>query len=417
MNSKPCNRRRRSLLLAAMAGMAGAASPVGAQHAAGHQHHTPGKASRRARAELGLSGAIDRDGKLWVASSEAEGDMQFLALRTSVDGGRTWSAAQAAQRQEPVAAGGESRPKIALGSKGEIFIAYTRPIARPHIGDIRFLRSLDHGRSFSEPLTVHANRDVTTHSFESMIVDREGRIFIAWIDGRDADAAKARGERYAGSAIYYAVSDDGGASFRGDYKIADHSCECCRIGLSLDPRGRPVAFWRHVFAPNIRDHALATLDPAGAATPLTRTTFDDWRIDACPHHGPALAYGPDGVRHQVWFNGDERGGVQYLAVPVKGATPAAVAIGNAQAAHADVAVQGRRIAIVWKQAGDNVTAILARTSEDSGKSWHQAEMARTAGDSSKPYLVAGPSGMIVLWRTEEDGIRTIHVGGASGRKT
>ena len=50
------------------------------------------------------------------------------------------------------------------------------------------------------------------------MVDREGRIFIAWVDGRDADAAKARRERYAGSATYYAVSDDGGAQFKGDYK-------------------------------------------------------------------------------------------------------------------------------------------------------------------------------------------------------
>ena len=36
-------------------------------------------------------------------------------------------------------------------------------------------------------------------------------------------------------------SDDGGASFGPDIKLAEHSCECCRIALSLDGQGGVVA--------------------------------------------------------------------------------------------------------------------------------------------------------------------------------
>ena len=392
---------RRRLLLAAAAGIAATALPARAQH----QHG--GK-----RAELGISAAVDGAGTIWVASRESAGDAAFLALQSSSDNGRTWSPPRKLTT-EAITASGESRPKIAFSRQGEIFIAYTKPIARPHVGDIRFIRSTDGGRTFSAPTTVHAHRAVTTHSFESMIVDGEGRIFIAWVDGRDADAAKARGERYAGSAIYYAVSDDGGAHFRGDYKVADHSCECCRIGLALNRQGNPVALWRHVFAPNVRDHALSELGANGSAAPLQRASFDDWRIDACPHQGPAHAYAADGRRHQVWFNGKEGsgGGVQYAAFAPDGARPAPVSLGNAQASQADIAVQGARVAVAWKQFDGAATAVLARLSDDGGETWREQSPGRTAGDSGKPYLVNSADGIMLVWRTDKEGIRVMPLAG------
>ena len=409
MHSERYRQTRRRLLLAAMAGMAGVAAPAGAQQGAAHQHGAA--ATGRKRAELGISAAVDAGGTIWVASRDSASAAPFLALQSSTDGGRKWSAARQLTA-EPVAASGESRPKLAFGRQGELYVAYTKPIARPHIGDIRFMRSTDGGHTFSAPAIVHAHREVTTHSFESMIVDRAGRIFIAWVDGRDADAAKARGERYTGSAIYYAVSEDGGASFKGDYKVADHSCECCRIGLALNRQGNPVALWRHVFAPNIRDHALAELTAGGVASPLVRASFDDWRVDACPHQGPALAYAADGLRHQVWFNGNEAGGgVQYAAVAADSARPTPLTLGSAQAAQADVAVQGRRVALVWKQFDAGSTAIFSRLSDDGGATWRQQELARSAGDSGKPYLVTAPSGIVMVWRTENEGIRVVAAGG------
>jgi hypothetical protein len=347
-----------------------------------------------------------------VASRENAGDASFLALQSSSDNGSSWTPPRKLSA-EAITAGGESRPKIAFGRQGEIFIAYTRPIAPPHVGDIRFIRSTDGGRTFSAPATVHAHREVTIHSFESMIVDREGRVFIAWVDGRDADTAKARGERYAGSAIYYAVSDDGGAHFKGDYKVADHSCECCRIGLALDRQGSPVALWRHVFAPNIRDHALSVLGANGSASPLQRASNDDWRIDACPHQGPAHAFAADGMRHQVWFNGKEGkgGGLQYAAFAVDGARPAPVALGNAQASQADIAVLGQHVAIAWKQFDGAATAVLARVSDDGGATWREQALARTSGESGKPYLVNALAGIMLLWRTVNEGIRVLPVFG------
>jgi len=355
--------------------------------------------------ELGTSAAVDRDGQLWIVEKQSTGADQYVAVQMSPDMGRTWSAPRRVQQSpEPVSADGENRPKIAFGKKGEIYITYTSPLPKPYTGNIRFVRSTDGGKSFSAPITVHANRDVITHRFDSMIVDGEGRVYVAWIDKRDEEAAQARKQAYAGAAIYYAVSDDGGATFQGDYKIADHSCECCRIALALDPKGRPVAMWRHVFKPNIRDHAMVRLTPDGKVAAPTRVTFDNWHIDACPHQGPALAYGPGGVRHQVWFSvHGEEGGVFYAS----SASGKPVRLGSAQAEHADVAVHGRDVVLAWRQFDGKSTAIQARLSDDGGRSWRDAELARTAGASDQPRLLGTASGIVLVWHTQNEGIRTV----------
>jgi hypothetical protein len=399
----------RNAALATALCVAALATPIGevaAQHAHAHEN---GHAAAAKVPELGTSAAIDKEGRLWAVTKQVANGQQFVVLQTSADMGKTWSPPKIVQQEpEPVAARGEERPKIAFGPKGEIYIAYTKPVAKPHIGDIRFVRSVDGGRTFSKPVTVHANRDVTTHAFGSMIVDQAGRIYVAWIDGRGAQQAKARREAYSGSAMYYAVSTDGGSTFKGDYKVADHTCECCRIGLALNPDGNPVALWRHIFSPNIRDHAMVELTPTGMLQPVARVTFDDWRIDACPHHGPSVAYGPDGTRHQVWFNGKESdGGVYYAATaPAKGLRKP-VALGDVQASHADVAVHGKHVAAVWKQFDGKSTAILARLSDDGGATWHEKELARTSSESDKPYLITDSSGVVLIWRTHKEGIRAV----------
>jgi hypothetical protein len=377
--------------------------------AAAHDGHMAHGSEKAAKAELGTSAAFDAQGRLWIASREAATGGQYVVLQMSADMGKTWSAPQRIQREpEPVSAEGENRPKIAFGKRGELYVTYTKPLAKPYTGEIRFARSTDGGKTFAAPVTVHANRDVITHRFDSLIVDRDGRVYVAWIDKRDVEAAAARKKKYAGAALYYAVSDDGGASFKGDYKIADHSCECCRIALALNPQGRPVAMWRQIFAPNARDHALAELTPDGKLPAFSRVTFDDWRIDACPHHGPSLAFAADGTRHQVWFNvkGDE-GGVFYTAADTTGKPGPILRLGSAQAEHADVAVQGEHVVLAWKQFDGKSTAILAKLSGDGGHHWRDAELARTEGASDQPRLLNGPSGIVLVWRTANEGVQAI----------
>ena len=230
------------------------------------------------------------------------------------------------------------------------------------------------------------------------------KVFIVWLDKRDQVAnAKRNGKAsaYRGAAVYFAVSDDQGTSFRGNHKLADHSCECCRIALLPTDNGNVIVMWRHVFAPNIRDHALAEISPDGHAGKLRRATFDDWRVDACPHHGPSLAADTDGSLHAVWFTqAPGKAGVFYGRLH-NGGVGAQRRVGGETAAHADLAIIGHRVAVAWKEFDGERSQLRAMLSENGGDSWHEYELANTEGPSDQPRMFVHRKRFYVFWNTRQ----------------
>ena len=138
----------------------------------------------------------------------------------------------------------------------------------------------------------------------------------------------------------------------------------------------------------------------GEAT-VERATVDRWRVDACPHHGPSLAFGPDGTRHAVWFNQvDGQGRAFYGQLSAGG--PSAVRTLPAGATHADLAVAGRNVAVAWKRFDGSVTKIESLISNDAGRSFAPGPSLQTAGDSDQPRLVKAGERMLLVWRNSDD---------------
>ena len=406
--------RRRHLIGCTLALGAASVVPTWAHDSgsAGHGADAPAASLRKAaRAQLGTAAAIDGQGRLWVAQVEAAAPtdggpaLSNIALAWSLDHGKSWSAAgKVLAAPEPVEANGEGRPKLAFGPRGQIYVTFTGPLGKPHTGNIRFARSIDGGLSFSAPVTVQRDLAVTGHRFDSIMVDRRGRIFVAWIDKRDLDAARAAKRPYRGAALYYAVSSDDGASFGPDVRVADHCCECCRIALTLTAQGDVVAMWRHIFAPNVRDHAIAVLAPGARPGAVTRVTQDNWRIDACPHHGPSLAFDAKGRRHQVWFSGgEEHGGLFYAVAGANGRAGKPVRLGGARAEHGEVLAAGETIALVWKEFDGQATRVTVRFSTGGG-AWQERALASNGGASDHPHLVGHGGAILMVWRTEGEGV-------------
>lgn len=350
--------------------------------------------------ELGATAVFDAKGVLWAAHKK-EGR---VVVSRSEDRGHSWfEPIRLTPEAEATDTGGDARPKIALGPGGELYVTWTKSLSKPYTGEIRFARSLDGGKTFSPSLVVHRDRQEITHRFDSLAVNPKGHIFVAWIDKRDLVAASGQsGMPYRGAAIYFAVSDDRGATFRGDFKLVDHACECCRIALATRPDGTVVALWRHIFAPNTRDHALATIFPDGQAGPIARATFEDWRIDACPHHGPSLAFDDSAQAHAVWFSGAANARGAFYGRLRDKAPDALRALGSELAGHADLAVQGKRIAIAWKIFESNRTHLRGLISSDGGRTWQESDLASTAGPSDHPQVLARGDRFYVLWNTRDE---------------
>jgi photosystem II stability/assembly factor-like uncharacterized protein len=63
--------------------------------------------------------------------------------------------------------------------------------------------------------------------------------------------------------------------------------------------------------------------------------------------------------------------------------------------------------VVWKQFDGASTAILGRMSDDGGVTWREQELARTRAESDQPHLVTSASNLVLLWRTQDEGIRIV----------
>jgi hypothetical protein len=394
--------------------MLAAAALAPAWAASEHSGHDAQNAWEKslARPALAVGVAFDARGRLWRAQVE-NGQVR---VSRSDDAGKTFAPAVAVNRAaERIAADGENRPKLAFGKNGELYVSWTQSLDQPYSGHVRFSRSLDDGRSFSPPLTVNDNSDIISHRFDSLLVDGRGRVWLVWLDKRDASAAKQRGQAYTGAAVYYALSDDRGASFAPNRRLAAHSCECCRIALARDTDGTPVAFWRHVFGKNMRDHALARLDDAAT---LRRVSHEQWAVDACPHHGPTLGIGADGVMHLAWFSGaEQQRGLFYAQSRDRGqtiSTPLAFGNPQAQAGHPQVLALGTRVWLVWKEFDGQQALIRAQASHDGGRRFAAPiTLATSISASDHPLLLSDGGQFYLSWNSAAEGHRLVRLAGDS----
>ncbi|MDP2370804.1 hypothetical protein [Rhodoferax sp.] len=366
--------------------------------------------ARKPRPQLGIGAAFAPDGSLWIVGLTAPGQLfvQSAAPATGL-GAPQWGAPRVLDTAgDPISADGENHPKLLFGPNASVLIAYTRPLAKPNTGFVRMLRSSDGGKTFAPPVTVHADRQEITHRFESIGFDAKGVLHTVWIDKRDLEAAPKVGHKssYRGAAIYRNESTDAGLTFGPDIKVADHSCECCRIALGLGSDGVMRAMWRHVFEPNVRDHAFAALGSPLAS--IGRATFDGWRVDGCPHHGPALATAVDGF-HAVWFGIRQEGadpvpGVRYARLRADGSPLADTVqrLPDERAEHASVVALGSRVAVVWRSVDGMTTTLKAWLSTDSGRSFQLRQLAQVQGDNDFPRLAQLGQRMAVVWRTSSE---------------
>ncbi|ALP52818.1 hypothetical protein Tel_06425 [Candidatus Tenderia electrophaga] len=405
-------KRPRAVLFAVIFLLAGPAPGHAQPHA--HAGHTPVAADAPVSIANGRvpSAAFDARGRLWLAWVQND----HVYVNYSDDLGQRFSPPVAVNPEpEQIHDNGEARPKVALDRDGRVFVAYTRKLPKRFTGNIRFSRSLDGGRSFSRPLTVNDDREMISHRFVSMAVDARGGVHLAWLDARDAVAAADSGRPYDGSALYYSYSDDHGAAFQPNRKLADTTCQCCRIALALDGTQRPVFFWRHIFAnasgPGSRDHALLRL---GTDAAPQRISHENWRVESCPHHGPALAIGADGRRHMAWFNiaagapglyyaySDDGGRTRSPVHPFGGA--------DSQAQHPHLLERDGRVYLVWKAFDGRRTTVQLMRSSDGGASWGAPEaLAATSGESDHPFLLQHDGQVYLSWHSAADGYRLVAI--------
>ncbi len=349
------------------------------------------------------------DGKLLLAWT-ANG---VVSVGQSSDLGKTFTATtKIAEHGKSLDTGADARPQIVSDKQGNIFLAYSFFKDSNWNAQINTARSADGGSTFSAPVSLV--QDGSSQRFPSLLIRPDSSIFITWIDKRLVAIAKQGGAKRLGGSIAYSFSSDGGKTFQAEQFANESSCECCHIGVSLDPKNQPVVVYRAIFPGGIRDQASQVISVKGVE-PIRRVADDDWKTDACPHHGPSIAVSGAGKFHVAWYTqGSKRSGVFYANSSNEGISysqPTKIGSAGATASRPYLLAMGEQIWLVWKEFNGTDALVYMKQSTDDGRTWGSPQMiSKTNGYSDHPLLVNQADAVFLSWLTRADGYQLIKVG-------
>jgi hypothetical protein len=349
------------------------------------------------------------DGKLLLAWN-ANG---VVSVGQSSDLGKTLtSSVKIAEHGKSLDTGSDARPQIVADTQDNVFLAYAFFKDSNWNAQINAARSTDGGNTFSSPVSLV--QDGSSQRFPSVLIRPDNSIFISWIDKRLVAAAKQGGVKRLGGSIAYSFSNDGGKTFQLEQFSNERSCECCRIGGALDPQNQPVIAYRAIFPGGIRDQASQVISVKGAE-PIRRVADDEWKTDACPHHGPSIAVSGSGKLHVAWYTqGSKRSGVFYANSSNQGLSysqPARIGAEGANISRPYLLALGQNVWLVWKEFDGAYSLVYMKQSADDGKTWSAPQMiSKTNGYSDHPLLINQGATVFLSWLTRNDGYQLIKLG-------
>ena len=323
--------------------------------------------------------------------------------------------------------------QVAVGPEGNIYVAWQNNThiegRRFPVSDLRLARSTDGGRTFEPAIYVNDDAGATpaSHTFHDMAVSDDGTVYVSWIDGRaraqeqpDAHAGAAmpghgghagmamrehgssgQAASEVGPEIRLARSRDGGRSFEPSVIVAGNSCPCCRTSIAVAGEDVYVA-WRDNDE-NIRNVVVAHSADRGETWSAPRAVHDDrWRIDGCPHAGPALAIAEDGRLHVAWYTGTPaRPGIYHAIADDALAFGAPVPLLDGQwvpPSLVDLAAVGGNMFAAWDDRRTDVPRVsLGVAGAAPAAAGFVSARSRAEMDGLAPSLAANGGGYALAW--------------------
>ena len=133
-----------------------------------------------------------------------------------------------------------------------------------------------------------------------------------------------------------------------------------------------------------------------------RPREDGWVYPGCPHAGPSLKVGSDGVVHIAWWTGKEgEAGVYYAHSGDRGMNFSAepIAVGETSTpAHVQLALSDSSVAVVWDDGLSELPGILLRVSPDGGGRFGPTTRVSAPGSAASfPVIGAWGDSLLVAW--------------------
>lgn len=261
--------------------------------------------------------ALGIDAKRPIVAATVSGGLYLLSventaltLRMSHDGGEHWMPSTTLSAPgSTVTTSAENAPQLA--ARGMYAFALWQQ--RSNADRTQLVEARSSGMGGTPPVpTVVTDKAATDNSysgFASLAVAPNGDVYAAWLDGRDNTSASTGTFN-----VYLARSTDRGLTFHHNVKVATLACPCCRPSVAIATDGTVYVAYRHVYADNERDIAVATSTDHGDhfGSPV-RVANDRWKLFGCPESGPVAAAQGNKLIVAWYTAGGERPGIRLAA--------------------------------------------------------------------------------------------------------
>lgn len=345
---------------------------------------------------------FDDAGQLHMAWFEKSGETPTLKAARISDGGNVVGEAV---RVNPVGVEPDAlhqAPALAAGKDSHLFMTWsTAREGGMFASDLRLARSTDGGLTFEPPILVNDDDQPINHSFESLLADRQGHVYLTWLDSRNKDKS--------GAGAIFACSRDSGKTVGANLTIDGMACPCCRPMMALAPNGHLWAAWRKTFDGNVRDIVLAkSVDQGRTFSRPILVQRDGWVFPACPHRGPSVAFDRSGRLYIGWYTEgtDDQPRLLFATSDDEGktfSTPISLHTSTTSlpdhlrmAVHSDGAVIA-----VWEEVTGVRKRAVMRLSLDRGRSFGPVQALSDGAKAEAPTVAVHPNGTVALAWSEQ----------------
>lgn len=240
--------------------------------------------------------AVDPDGDIYLSWLERLPDSSY-ALRVAERDGDRWEQPLTVTRARELFVNWADFPSV-LAFDDDRLVAHWLQRSGPatYAYDVRVAQSTDGGRTWSAGVIPHRDGTQSEHGFVSLWPEPDGRLGIAWLDGRKYVRTDTGPKETM--LMHATVGRD--LRVDPDAPLDPRICDCCQTSVAVASDG-PVIAYRDRTDEEIRD--ISVVRRVGQVwTEPARVHTDDWKIDACPVNGPAI----DARARRVvvaWFTG------------------------------------------------------------------------------------------------------------------
>src|SRR5688572_19806867 len=360
--------------------------------------------------------AVAPDGRVhmsWLEPADSGHALRFATLD-----GRRWSAAQTIRAGRDFFVNWADFPSIEVLDGGRLAVHWLqRNGTGTYAYGVRVSQSADGGKTWSTPVTPHRDGSQTEHGFVALWRETGG-LGAVWLDGRkfSKDGHDPSNEMML---ITTSIRPDG--TLAPETRLDERTCDCCQNSATLTADG-PIVAYRDRSPDEIRD-IYVTRKVAGTWTAGAPVHADNWKIDACPVNGPAIAAA--GRRVAVaWFTAANDSARAKLAFSDDAGatfgTPVRVDDGNPAGRVEFLMLEDGSALVTWiERIGGDTAAVRSRRVHRDGKIGPAAtigsssaarasgfpQMAVTGSEVFFAWTVPGPTSAVRVARANLSGFR------------